>query len=116
MNKHQELKILLTVLFVFFPCDSETQQASLPSSIQPTLESLYQAQQNGLNAHNLYRRMHNVGELVLSDTLNSIAQNYSNYMASTNIFRHSMNPSLGENLFLSCSYGNNEDIASKCDE
>ena len=62
-------------------------------------------QREALEQHNIYRRKHHVGDLVLNEELNNIAQNYANKLAATNSFQHSNNSlsngePLGENLFM----------------
>ena len=62
-------------------------------------------QKEALEQHNIYRRKHHVNDLVLSEELNQIAQNYANKLAATNSFQHSNNSlsngePLGENLFM----------------
>jgi uncharacterized protein YkwD len=37
--------------------------------------------------------------MILNSTLNTIAQNYSEYLAANNLFVHSGTPGLGENLW-----------------
>jgi uncharacterized protein YkwD len=49
----------------------------------------------------MYRSRHHVGDLVLTDNLNNIAQNYARTIAESNRFEHSGN-GLGENLYFTC--------------
>jgi hypothetical protein len=60
------------------------------------------ARQKGLEKHNVYRRKHRVGNLVLNENLNYLAQNYARKLAATNKFEHS-NTKNGENLYMICS-------------
>jgi uncharacterized protein YkwD len=48
--------------------------------------------------HNQLRAKHCVPPLVLDNGLNQVAQNYSQYLASNNLFQHSYNQ-YGENLY-----------------
>ncbi len=52
-----------------------------------------------LKAHNAYRLRHCAPPLKLNDDLNRSAQKYAEHLASTNIFEHSNDEELGENLF-----------------
>ena len=54
---------------------------------------------DALAQHNLVRQLHCTGPLILNETLNTIAQNYSQYLAANNLFKHSGYPRLGENLY-----------------
>jgi uncharacterized protein YkwD len=56
-------------------------------------------QQQALIEHNLRRQLHCTGPMVLNSTLNTIAQNYSEYLAANNLFVHSGTAGLGENLW-----------------
>jgi uncharacterized protein YkwD len=56
-------------------------------------------QQQALLEHNYYRQLHCTGALILNSTLNAIAQNYSQYLATNNLFQHSGTAGLGENLW-----------------
>jgi len=56
-------------------------------------------QQQALVEHNLKRQLHCTGAMVLNSTINTIAQNYSEYLAANNLFQHSGTPGLGENLW-----------------
>jgi uncharacterized protein YkwD len=56
-------------------------------------------QQQALVQHNYLRQLHCTGALSLNSSINSIAQNYSNYLAANNLFQHSGTPGLGENLW-----------------
>ena len=51
-----------------------------------------------LKAHNMYRKLHCAPPLTLDDTINRLAQNYAESLASNNNFEHSKSD-LGENLF-----------------
>ncbi|CAF1027523.1 unnamed protein product [Didymodactylos carnosus] len=57
-----------------------------------------------LKLHNWHRARHCVPPLIISRTLNEIAQSYANYLAATSTFEHSGNKlgkeSLGENLYM----------------
>lgn len=55
-------------------------------------------QSESLIAHNHYRTLHCAPPLELDDTISLSAQNYAEYLASTNTFQHSGTPDLGENL------------------
>lgn len=58
--------------------------------------------QEALNAHNTYRKKHNVEPLVHNPELSTIAQNYAQYIANLGSLKHSTNTyngqKLGENL------------------
>jgi len=56
-----------------------------------------------LNVHNKLRANHNAVALQNNAQINEIAQNYANYLATNNIFEHSITPGLGENLAWSFS-------------
>ena len=58
---------------------------------------------DALNAHNKYRKRHNVPPLELSKDLSDVAQEYANHLARTNTFEHSGDPVYGENLYWSWS-------------
>ncbi|CAF3777803.1 unnamed protein product [Rotaria sp. Silwood1] len=61
-------------------------------------------QQQALEQHNYYRQqLHCTGLMTLNTSLNTIAQNYAQYLAANNIFNHSRTPGLGENLYYSYS-------------
>ncbi len=55
--------------------------------------------QQALIEHNFRRQLHCTGAMILNSTLNTIAQNYSEYLAANNLFVHSGTPGLGENLW-----------------
>jgi hypothetical protein len=48
----------------------------------------------------------NTGNLSLSEKINTVSQNYSQYLANLpdHGLKHSGNPKYGENLFFSCIY------------
>jgi uncharacterized protein YkwD len=56
-------------------------------------------QQQALVQHNYQRQLHCTGAMILNSTLNTIAQNYSDYLAANNLFQHSGTSGLGENLW-----------------
>lgn len=56
-----------------------------------------------LAAHNNYRSLHSTPGLVANVTIDSIAQNYANYLAQNDLFQHSNYKGLGENLAYSWS-------------
>ena len=64
-------------------------------------------QQEALKRHNEYRKKHHVNNLILDKELCSIAQQYANKLAATDVFQHSKNnfkgKPMGENLY--CCYG-----------
>lgn len=61
-------------------------------------------QQQALDQHNYYRQqLHCTTPMTLNSSLNTIAQNYAQYLANNNIFSHSGTPGLGENLWMSWS-------------
>ncbi len=68
---------------------------------RPVLNAIVLAtfQQEALAEHNLKRQIHCTGPMTLNSTLNTIAQNYSEYLAANNLFVHSYTPGLGENLY-----------------
>lgn len=55
--------------------------------------------QEALNEHNIKRDLHCTGPMILNASLNTIAQNYAEYLAANNLFNHSKTPGLGENLY-----------------
>lgn len=67
----------------------------------PTVSTIILAdfQQQALLEHNYYRQLHCTGPMMLNSTLNAIAQNYSQYLASNGLFNHSGAAGLGENLW-----------------
>lgn len=71
----------------------------------PTLNGIDIAafQQEALTQHNYYRTLHCSPPMTLNATINNIAQNYSNYLASNKLFQHSGTSGLGENLWSSSS-------------
>lgn len=75
-----------------------------------------------LSRTNSLRSEHNSSPLTADNNLESIAQNYSNFLAVKNLFQHSNFPNIGENLYaafghkfannrMSCKYG---DLADDC--
>jgi uncharacterized protein YkwD len=61
-------------------------------------------QQQALVQHNYYRQqLHCTTAMTLNASLNTIAQNYAQYLAANNIFNHSGTPGLGENLWMESS-------------
>ncbi len=56
-------------------------------------------QQQALNEHNVKRQIHCSGNMVLNSSLNTVAQNYAEYLIANNLFQHSYTPGLGENLY-----------------
>lgn len=68
---------------------------------QPVLSGIVLAdfQQQALDQHNYYRQLHCTVGMTLNSSLNTIAQNYAEYLAANNIFNHSQTPGLGENLY-----------------
>ena len=74
--------------------------------ICPTMGTIILAdfQLQALAQHNYYRtQLHCTGPMVLNASLNTIAQNYAQYLAANNIFNHSGTPGLGENLWMAYS-------------
>ena len=63
-----------------------------------TYNSTGSIDKNTLLAHNTYRSLLGKPNMTISTTLKNFAQNYSNYLASNNLFRHSGGP-YGENLY-----------------
>ena len=55
--------------------------------------------QQVLIEHNLKRQLHCTGPMTLKDSLCTTAQNYAEYLAANNLFLHSYNPNVGENLY-----------------
>ena len=55
--------------------------------------------QEALAEHNAKRQLHCTGPMTLNASLNTVAQNYAEYLATNNLFNHSQTPGLGENLF-----------------
>ena len=64
----------------------------------------------GLAAHNQLRAMHSSPDLVLDSELNKIAQEYAEFLANYNVFKHSTS-GYGENLYKIC--GSRINIQSK---
>ncbi|UJR09501.1 hypothetical protein I4U23_013739 [Adineta vaga] len=63
-------------------------------------------QQEALLQHNYYRQqLHCTGGMILNASLNTIAQNYAQYLAANNIFNHSQVAGIGENLYMTYSSG-----------
>jgi hypothetical protein len=61
-------------------------------------------QQQALAQHNYYRQqLHCTNAMTLNGSLNTIAQNYAQYLAANNIFNHSGVSGLGENLWMESS-------------
>jgi uncharacterized protein YkwD len=61
-------------------------------------------QQQALVQHNYYRQqLHCTTAMTLNSSLNTIAQNYAQYLAANNIFNHSGTVGLGENLWMAYS-------------
>ncbi|CAF4201446.1 unnamed protein product, partial [Rotaria magnacalcarata] len=56
-------------------------------------------QQQALDQHNYFRDLHCTPTMVLNSTLNTIAQNYADYLTTNNLFQHSGTAGLGENLW-----------------
>jgi len=59
--------------------------------------------QEGLDKHNAYRKLHNVGSLKWDDRCAKHAQSYAEELARTNKFGHSNEAEFGENLYTSWS-------------
>ena len=57
-----------------------------------------------LSAHNAYRSQHQVGPLGQSDSIDGTAQEWAQYLADNNIFKHSGAAGLGENLAMSGTF------------
>ena len=55
--------------------------------------------QEALTEHNIKRDSHCTAPMRLNASLNTIAQNYAEYLAANNLFNHSRTPGLGENLY-----------------
>ena len=68
-----------------------------------------------LSAHNKYRALHGAPDLVNDANVINTAQNYAQYLSSTNSFQHSNARGLGENLamFSSSNLGTCDQIADK---
>lgn len=66
-------------------------------------EERHLLQKQILNAHNAYRKKHCVSEVVLDEDLNRSAQKYADELAKTNIFDHSDQDIVGENLYMKSS-------------
>ena len=74
--------------------------------IRPLLTAIVLAnfQQEALDQHNYYRQqLHCTSLMTLNASLNTIAQNYAQFLATNNIFNHSGAAGLGENLYMSSS-------------
>lgn len=60
-----------------------------------------------LSRHNAKRALHGTPNLTLSDSLNSAAQTYADYLATNHVFTHSpaaKNGTYGENLYWAWGY------------
>lgn len=55
--------------------------------------------QQALIQHNFKRQLHCTGPMTLTDSLNTVAQNYAQYLADNDLFEHSQTPDVGENLY-----------------
>ena len=79
-----------------------------PTSKKPSKPSFIpnQFQKDSLNEHNLLRKKHHVGDLILNKELCDIAQKYADKLAATDTFQHSKSnfkgKPMGENLFACC--------------
>ena len=68
-------------------------------------ECLKEFRKVSLQAHNEYRRMHNVSSLTQEELVEASAQKYADQLASSNKFAYSKNrANTGENLFVKYSY------------
>ena len=59
---------------------------------------LEQVRADMLAKHNEYRQRHNVGNLVRSSAVETVAQNYANYLVTLGTMKHS-DSDYGENLY-----------------
>ena len=101
-------------------CSNTTSTPSVPSSTNPTSTAstlrtttavpqsssttispavVTDFQREALLQHNFRRQFHCVPPLVSNRTMNTVAQNHANYLATNNLFVHSGNTLLGENLW-----------------
>ena len=71
---------------------------SLLVAINAVTLNLETVRSDMLTRHNLYRSQHQVSDLTRVAAIESIAQSYSEYLATNNIFDHSSNTYLGESL------------------
>jgi len=68
-----------------------------------------------LNAHNKYRRLHGVPDLVLSDELTADAQEWATYI-SNNVPKHTSDKTVGENLAMGSSLPSSREDVEKAVE
>jgi glioma pathogenesis-related protein 2 len=69
----------------------------LPRECQESINKAF------LASHNEYRAKHGADELILSSEIVETAQNFSANLATNDLFQHSDNEGLGENIALSSS-------------
>jgi uncharacterized protein YkwD len=84
--------------------------------MQLTESQMAEARNNTVDLHNYYRSLSvNTDNLSMSEKINEVSQNYSQYLASLPGYRlvHSGNSAYGENLFLECRYGVVPDLSSE---
>lgn len=95
------MKAIFLFTILFFITESKFLERRLASLDLETLRNQI------LSRHNTYRAQHQVGNLVRNSAVETIAQDYSEYLAANGKFEHSGNKfngnSLGENLYK--SYG-----------
>ncbi len=70
---------------------------TLPNECQESINKAF------LASHNEYRAKHGVDELTLNNEIVKTAQNFSANLATNDLFQHSDNECLGENIALSSS-------------
>ncbi|CAF3657235.1 unnamed protein product [Rotaria socialis] len=87
--------------FSFFPKLFEKKQRNAASCISDT-HSWCCGSECFYKHHNTLRAAHCSAPLQLDNNLNTIAQNYADYLAARNIFQHSNN-GYGENLYMTSS-------------
>jgi uncharacterized protein YkwD len=78
--------------------------AQNPASTQLTDAEMAVARKSAFDAHNAYRRLHNVTEFVWNDNITEFSQNWSEYLAKINALVHSNSRLYGENIFYLCSF------------
>jgi glioma pathogenesis-related protein 2 len=64
-----------------------------------------------LTEHNVYRSIHHSAALTSSNSLHKSAQDWANHLAKKDIFEHSDNSQVGENIY--ASYGQNLSVNAK---
>ncbi len=92
----------IKAIFNFFKVVLKIKKEVVITQVNTPQEIIEKLQLNGLSAHNKYRGLHGVNDLLLDIELNKIAQAYS-VILSEKAFEHSTNTNkYGENLYYIC--------------